>query len=118
MERIVSNDPNVRWAHRTYRLHFCMWEYTGFIDVRVGGNVFWHEDEYLCDIALDRMDVIGETVFELTSPDGGTLQWKDDEGRRADALLDILVGIEIIKIEPYTPRETTKRTPNPEADDG
>ena len=111
MNCVKEMDPNITWAHRTYRIHFRMWKYYATRDVTISGNAHTMDPEDLCESLAESLpqenedDVYFTPVLELMDTDGNNLKWEPEDHRFAGKhMAKIVVGIELIRIEPFNPK--------------
>lgn len=100
---ITMNDPNVRWANKTFRLTFMSWDYKATVETTVGGNCSGFDNlsaavgKVYDELPIDNFSV---PYLLLKKDNGDELQNGDDENRNEDWLMDMLVHAEIISIKP------------------
>lgn len=109
--QVMNYDPNYtlcgRMADQTVRLTFGQWEYRTTMDVVVGGNTNGLSViECAVDFAYEKLETIPFFNDETGENDEmavihlGNLECKDDDLRGEEWLKDMLIGAEIINIEP------------------
>ncbi|MER0046549.1 DUF5406 family protein [Pectobacterium odoriferum] len=107
---VMNYDPNLvlcgRTAKQIVRLTFGQWEYRGVFDVAVMGNISGLD---VIRVAVENLyeslpcgvipfDDIKYAIIEL-----GELTSNDEDLRGEEWLFDMLIGAEIISIEPGKP---------------
>jgi hypothetical protein len=108
---VMNYDPNFtlcgRMADQTVRLTFGQWEYRTTMDVVVGGNTNGlRVIECAVEFAYEKLETIPFFNDETGKNDEmsvihlGNLECKDDDLRGEDWLKDMLIGAEIVNIEP------------------
>lgn len=103
----MNYDPNLttsgRMARQTVRLRFQQWNYKAELEAEVGGNCTGL-DVISCAVgnAYESLPRLYADVasIELKDAEGNTLECSDDEDQGEDWLKDMLVGAEIVAIEP------------------
>ncbi len=105
----MNYDPNLvscgRRATQTVRLTFQRWGYTHTATVNVGGNC---TGMTVMDCAIgmvfDNLDEVrGESFIVMTNESGEELEVSDDDLKYRRWLEGMLVGAEILDIQPETP---------------
>lgn len=106
----INYDPNLtnsgNMAKQTVKLTFAMWEYRAERTVVVGGNcnglsvIESAVDQVFEELEYKEQGGDCYTRIILTDEVGDTLLCEDDELKYSDWLKDMLIGAEIINIEP------------------
>lgn len=110
---VVNHDPNLRWADKTFRLTFRLWEYEATHDVVIGGNCAGLSS---LDAAVSNfLDTLppeyGDEGYQiiLTRPrDGENLQVGSEDEDGEDWLMRMLVSAELIDVQPEKPASLTE----------
>ena len=99
---ITEHDPNIRWAKRHFRLTFVQWKYKAVHEVVIGGNCLGlHSPENLCESLLEKLpQVRNRPEMKMVNPEGKMMIWDDDLDRGVYDLVEMLVGLELIKVVP------------------
>jgi hypothetical protein len=107
---LMDYDPNLtkcgRMAKQRVKLTFGTWHYRAEHIVEVGGNCTGYDvigtavNSLYWKLEEEAEKAEEEIEFVLTAANGDTLSCDDDEQRDTDWLKDMLIGAEIISIEP------------------